>query len=223
MKMQGTTKAIVLAVMLNISFYSYIRIHYGANDWILIGTAIILGLLGCFFGRQYDKVKTSAEKDTLTDVYNRRYVKDHFPGWTRLSDRKGKKLIVFIVDVDYFKTINDIYGHVTGDEVLRNIAKVLTLMVRTSDLVVRWGGDEFLVIMPCSCSNLSEAEHIQQQFTMELDQRLGELPLQVSASVGYGVYPDESSNLSELLVIADKWLYKQKNRKQGPISKNNLD
>jgi diguanylate cyclase (GGDEF)-like protein len=210
--MLGTTIAIVLAVLLNISLYSYIRIHYGANDWILTGSAIILGLLGCFFGRRYDKVKTSAEKDTLTDVYNRRYVQDHFPRWTRLSDRRGQKLIVFIIDVDFFKTINDIHGHVMGDEVLQVIAKVLTLMVKTHDLVVRWGGDEFLVIMPCSCSTLSEAERIEQQFMKELHQRLGELPVQVSASVGYAVYPDESSNLSELLVIADKWLYKQKAR-----------
>lgn len=157
-------------------------------------------------------MKASAEIDTLTDVYNRRYVKDHFSEWTNLSDRRRQKLSLFIVDVDHFKTINDIHGHVMGDEVLRSIAQVLTLMVRTSDLVVRWGGDEFVVFMPCSCSTLSEAERIQQKFTMELNQMLGELPVQVSASVGYAVYPDESRDLSELLIIADKWLYKQKDK-----------
>jgi diguanylate cyclase (GGDEF)-like protein len=219
MKNTGTTTAIVLAMLLNIALYSYIRVHYGANDWILLGSAIVLGLLGCFFGRRYDKVKDSAGIDTLTEVYNRKYVKDHFSEWMQLSDRKGQKLSVFIVDVDHFKTINDIHGHVMGDKVLLDIAKVLTLTVRMSDLVVRWGGDEFLVIMPCSCSNLSEAERIQQQFTKELHQMLGGLPVQVSASVGYAVYPDEGSNLSELLIIADKWLYKQKTSKKGPLSK----
>lgn len=215
MRMTGTTIAIVLAVLLNSALYSYIRIHYGAVDWILTGSTIVIGLIGCLFGIRYDKVKASAEVDVLTNAYNRRYVVNHFSELKQLSDRKGKKLSVFIVDVDHFKKINDVHGHVMGDEVLREIAKVLKRMVRTYDLVVRWGGDEFLVFMPSSCSSLSEAARIQQQFTEELNHMLGGLPVQVSASVGCAVYPDEGSDLNELLNVADKWLYKQKSNKRA--------
>lgn len=92
MKITGTTIAIILAALLNIALYSYIRVHYGVNDWILIGAAIGLGLLGCFFGRQYDKVKASAEIDTLTDVYNRRYVRIIFLNGRICRIEEGRSL-----------------------------------------------------------------------------------------------------------------------------------
>lgn len=94
---------------------------------------------------QYDKAKYFSEKDTLTGVYNRRFVEAIFPKLLAQVERKNEQLSLSIVDCNDFKPINDTYGHKIGDEVLITLSSLLAGEIRKSDIVARWGGDEFLI------------------------------------------------------------------------------
>ncbi|HBT26115.1 MAG TPA: GGDEF domain-containing protein, partial [Pseudothermotoga sp.] len=113
-------------------------------------------------------------------------------------------------DVDRFKTINDKYGHIVGDKVLREIGQTLTKCVRKMDLVVRYGGDEFLIML--SDTDKSKAKRIANRLAKRVSEIIiPELDEQITISFGISVY-DGSKSLEDVLKIADRTMYKQKRR-----------
>ena len=88
----------------------------------------------------------SARRDGLTGVYNRAYLDEHLASELAFAVRHGTALSLLLIDVDHFKQVNDTFGHLAGDEVLRNVAARLNASVRTEDLVARYGGEEFVVL-----------------------------------------------------------------------------
>lgn len=86
--------------------------------------------------------------DELTQLYNRRAFNDYLEKFTIQSEKLNEPLSILMLDIDYFKKINDKYGHNTGDELLRNLAKILLSNTRSDDIVSRWGGEEFIILMP---------------------------------------------------------------------------
>jgi diguanylate cyclase (GGDEF)-like protein len=97
---------------------------------------------------QYTMLETESATDPLTGLYNRRHMKEALLREMARSDRSENPFCIALLDIDHFKTINDIYGHITGDEVLRELAGVLRNSVRLSDKVFRFGGEEFMLILP---------------------------------------------------------------------------
>jgi diguanylate cyclase (GGDEF)-like protein len=169
--------------------------------------AVLYLLLCWWLGRQYDQLTYSAYKDPLTGMYNRRLVRRLFPKLQHLTDRRGGKLALFLIDVDNFKLINDTYGHLTGDQVLVHVGRKLQESVRSSDYVIRWGGDEFLVIVPFT--NDSVMREIQERLVQNVTSNPPE-SAPVAISAGYAVYPDEGSQFTELLSVADHKMYTSK-------------
>lgn len=94
-----------------------------------------------------DELYKQSHIDSLTGLYNRRYFLDYLTQLTRLSQRQASQACIAIVDIDHFKAVNDTYGHDMGDEVLVQISQVLHANIRDSDLVVRWGGEEFVILL----------------------------------------------------------------------------
>jgi len=116
-----------------------------------------------------------------------------------------------MVDVDYFKEVNDTYGHDMGDKVLKEVAKILTKTVRESDLVIRFGGEEFLVLLMDVQSGKSEdvAEKIRRAVESHTIESFG-VVLRKTVSIGVSEFPEDSEKIWQCLKYADVALYKAK-------------
>ncbi|MCM3570121.1 GGDEF domain-containing protein [Neobacillus mesonae] len=208
MKMTGRIITFALVLCIN-TFYILFYYHRdGFVSWLeIIGLPIMVSL-AWFFGKQYDRAKYFSEKDTLTEVYNRRIIEPFFQKITAISDRNKQKVAILLVDVDNFKTINDQLGHQKGDELLKFLAKTLQESVRKSDIVARWGGDEFILF----CSNIKNSENLEE-IIGRIHSRLKNNPVpgnELNISIGTSIYPNEGTNLDALLRMADKKMYNMK-------------
>jgi len=152
------------------------------------------------------------EKDTtyiddLTGIYNRRYLQEkQQKEIKRLIDNKTPFSLVW-VDIDHFKIVNDTYGHLKGDEALKEFARFLKDSLRASDTVVRYGGDEFVCVMPYTTRKDTEWVHwrILKQCR---ERKFGVASITISA--GIAAYPDDGGDYEKLLKIADESLYEAK-------------
>ena len=161
-----------------------------------------------------------ARTDTLTGLLNRHSLSDEFD---KMTASKAKTVFAVLVDIDYFKTINDSFGHGTGDEVLIAIATCLQRAFRDTDRVFRIGGEEFLILLTdVDLQALyGRIAHLRHQTKLAGELLLPEdLPLQFSA--GVATWPTDAETLSTLLDSADKRLYAAKqagrNRTKGPLA-----
>lgn len=187
-------------------FYYYFR--DGKIEAFDLYSSPIIFTLGFWTGYQFDKARYLSERDILTGLYNRRFVIHSFKQLTSLVDRTNSQLFVLLIDCDNFKHINDYYGHHKGDQVLKKISATLIGTTRKSDIVARWGGDEFLII-----GHYKDAAGLQTMLK-RIDYNLSilsdEFKIPIMVSIGSAVYPNESKELDDLIRIADKNMYKQK-------------
>jgi len=153
------------------------------------------------------QVKEMGIRDRLTGLYNRHYFNDVIRRELARSRRHGVAISVLLIDVDRFKQINDVRGHQIGDEVLQFVANFLTACVRESDLVFRWGGDEFLVLL----TQADEASAAQK--AEELSRSLPHIPgaehVQPSLSVGWATHRPKAE-FPRTLAEADARMYERK-------------
>ncbi|WP_460537739.1 diguanylate cyclase [Chitinimonas naiadis] len=156
-------------------------------------------------------MREQAIRDPLTGLYNRRYLDEVFGHELARSERDGRPLALVLIDLDHFKRLNDRYGHLAGDEVLRGVAEMLRQAVRESDLVFRFGGEELLLLMPAADAGdaLQRSEAIRLQMA-EHRFPTGQGPLTVTLSAGMAVWPQHGKCLVSLLDAADKALYAAK-------------
>ncbi|WNR44866.1 GGDEF domain-containing protein [Paenibacillus roseipurpureus] len=162
-------------------------------------------------------MKFLSEKDHLTTLYNRRFIQDAFPKLIASVDRKQAKLVLYFIDVDDFKLINDSCGHKIGDQVLQRIANILLLYGQKKDVAARWAGDEFLLLSTPSSAYTEEMliAHMQRELAIASQ----EFQIDLSVSIGTAMYPDEAQTLEDLLHVADQDMYALKmGRKCQPVS-----
>ena len=148
MKYTGRIIVVVVALVFTLAIRGYGVLYYNYPTYQF--PFISLGVLLVFWwlGKQYDMVKFLSEIDPLTNIYNRRYLFHTFPKLSVLIDRKAEKLILFFIDINHFKMINDHYGHETGDEVLKKLSNILVKTTSKKDIVARLAGDEFIILTP---------------------------------------------------------------------------
>lgn len=161
-----------------------------------------------------------AVTDGLTGLYNRRYMEIHLARLVHDAARTGRDLSVLMADIDYFKAINDTYGHDAGDSVLKAVAERLRRNTRESDLICRMGGEEFLLILPNT--PLSGAYHtgerIRSQIASEPFRTNQGVRIRVTASVGIATLAGESDTPESILKRADNALYAAKRRGRNRIA-----
>lgn len=169
-----------------------------------------------------DALKTNLEqsvnlsvKDSLTGLYNRRYFDTHAANMLSKAEAEGKNIAAIVVDIDLFKSVNDTYGHQVGDVVIAGVGKIIQNSVRVSDLVVRYGGEEFVVIVSdvVSPDEVTIAERIRagvERHTFNIDDKGNKFDLKKTASLGVAI-SQPGITLERLVGLADAELYKAKN------------
>jgi len=163
------------------------------------------------FQALHETLREQATRDSLTGLYNRRYFNETIERELARAQRDTYPVSVMIMDIDLFKQINDSYGHAFGDEILMILSTLINKHIRAGDVAYRYGGDEFVVLMPGA--NVETAKHraemLCQAFsTAPIHERKKDLSN--TMSVGIASYPEHGSNGDEILRCADLALYQAK-------------
>ncbi len=166
--------------------------------------------------RLRDNVQASIElaiTDGLTGLFNRRYMEIHLGTLVEQSAARGKPITVLVLDIDYFKAINDGYGHDAGDDVLREFSLRIRKAIRNIDLACRYGGEEFVIVMPETDMAVATmvAERLRRRIATEpFAIQQGGRHLEVTISIGIAALSGASDNASTILKRADQALYRAK-------------
>ncbi len=189
-----------------------IKLEHG--DRIQLGTGVILKLvhLDPSDERFQHEMFERTVRDGMTGLYNRAYFLNQVGGLAARHEAQGIGLAILMMDVDHFKRINDCYGHLAGDCVLRQVALVIRESTRSEDLVARYGGEEFVVALPVSAPDLAteRAERIRSSLEARMI-RAGRDEIQVTISVGLAFGPHgRPRNELALIEAADQALYQAK-------------
>lgn len=192
----------------------YREATFHAAELGIVTEATLLALAVAYHVRQHDHARRLAEAlahaDPLTGLLNRRAFLDQAEERWNRTRRHQRPLALIILDLDHFKTINDTHGHATGDAALRAAAGLIQGVCRRSDLAARWGGEEFILLLPET--TLAEAKTLAERLRKEFASRpLGHTtdPVWLRASFGVAVR-DAHYTLEELINEADTWLYRAK-------------
>jgi diguanylate cyclase (GGDEF)-like protein len=159
----------------------------------------------------FEIAEREANTDQLTGLPNRRALEAQFGRALDRADRFGETLAVVVCDVDHFKRVNDSYGHEAGDDVLREVARTLQRGVRAVDLCVRFGGEEFMLLLPHTgpAGAVELAERLRRGVEARPVRASGR-ELHVTASFGIAVYPATVTTRDDLFAAADRALYQAK-------------
>ena len=184
------------------------------GDKIMVGSSTILKFtyhdyLDEVFQRQ---MYESALRDGLTKVFNKKYFTDYLEKEFAFAARHGGPLALIFLDIDYFKKINDTHGHPAGDFVLAELSQMMSTLLRTEDVLARFGGEEFTIL--CRGSDLSGAKIVAERVRKAVEERkfsFGGKDIPVTVSLGVVAIPE--SGITEhnvFLAAADKALYEAK-------------
>ena len=151
-------------------------------------------------------------KDPLSGLYNRRYMEDALDREIHRAERQNYPLSVMMLDIDHFKAFNDLYGHEAGDIALSELGTYIKDHIRTSDIACRYGGEEFLIILPNTTAEIAQqrAEELCNGIRQMPIYQHGKLINYITVSIGVTTYPISGGDKDSLLTEADKALYQAK-------------
>jgi len=170
-------------------------------------------------GRLQVALQELAVRDSLTGLYNRRYLDETLEREVSRARREGNPLSLVMLDIDYFKRVNDTYGHQVGDEALRMLATTLLADIRAEDVACRYGGEEFLILLPNMPLETAVQRAEAWRLAIEsLSVGLGNFHLTFTISLGVSAYPEHGKTPDDLTRCADQALYRAKNEGRNQVS-----
>lgn len=206
MKYNGRITLLLLSLLTSCVFLIFGKNY---NLYLLIFSVMNAGI-AWLFGSLYDRYKFLSFNDYLTKVYNRRYGYKVIPKLISLASLRNEPLAILNIDINNFKWMNDNYGHEYGDQILQEFSNIVLHSIRKNDLLFRWGGDEFLVVL----------QNADQQAADKLSKRLNETvnsglkksmkEIDVNLSIGYSIFPDDGQTFDKLVSVADNNMYEVK-------------
>jgi diguanylate cyclase (GGDEF)-like protein len=165
----------------------------------------------------FEQAQQLAYRDGLTGIYNRRYFEMQIASEIERASRYDGRLAIIMIDIDNFKRLNDEFGHLLGDEVLRQVSTVFGQQLRKVDVVCRYGGEEFAILVPqTSGSNALEvAEKLRRVVAAY---RFPGVPVKVTISAGVAEFPSNGNTRDDLVAAADAALYASKEGGRNRVS-----
>lgn len=181
---------------------------FSHDDLNLLSTLANQTSIAVTNAKLYEKTHNMATTDGLTGLYTHRYFQEKLEEEVQKAQRYQTHMAMLMVDTDHFKQYNDTYGHPDGDMLLKEICKLLKSYVRDTDIVCRYGGDEFTLILVEADKKtaINTAERIRQAIQLRLNQR----DVKITASIGVASYPEDATNKTALMAQADASVYKAK-------------
>jgi diguanylate cyclase (GGDEF)-like protein/PAS domain S-box-containing protein len=158
------------------------------------------------------QLKEQAIRDPLSTLHNRRFLLERIDDDFEMTRRNGQSLSIVMIDIDHFKNINDTHGHLAGDTVITELAKLLRKGIRRTDLICRYGGDEFLIVLfDCDAARaLKVIENIRKMlYSSSIAYK--DTRIKVSLSAGISTYPSDGNTFKKVSARADGALYFSKN------------
>ena len=167
----------------------------------------------------WEKLADQSIRDPLTRLFNRRYMEETMQREIVRAARKQTKISIIMADIDHFKKFNDMHGHKAGDELLVKLADLLKSKIRGSDIACRYGGEEFILILPESAAEetYKRAEYLREEVKNMKVYFLDQLLPSITLSMGITTYPDHGIELNELIRVADIALYKAKEQGRDKV------
>lgn len=201
----------VAGLVYSVVLATYLR-YFNVSESVVVGEGRALGTMFrvLTYRQRYEELQKIAVRDPLTNVYNRGFFDEAIEKYVAMSKRSGRPICMMMLDVDYFKRVNDTYGHAEGDKVLQLIAGSIQSTLRVSDYVCRYGGEEFAVLLPQT--DLDQAVKLAERVVAELPVALstgwrGAGVMEVTVTIGVAEYPREAADGAELMRVADRRLY----------------
>lgn len=167
----------------------------------------------------YQKMADLAVTDDLTKLFNFRYLDQTLDIEIRRGQRYGANVSLIFMDMDYFKQVNDRYGHLMGSRVLIEVAQILIQNLRDVDIIARYGGDEFVVVLPETTLDVTYriAQRLRQALCDHIFLEAEGHPIKLTASYGISSYPNHARNKKDLIRLADQAMYRAKNSGRDQI------
>lgn len=201
----------VAALIYSVVFATYLR-YFSVSESVLVGDGRGIGEIFrvLTYRQRYEELQKMAVRDALTDVYNRGFFDEALDKYVAMATHSERPLCLMMIDVDFFKRVNDTYGHAEGDIVLKLIAAAVVAHLRVSDYVCRYGGEEFAVILPQT--ELSQATVLAQRIVTEMPRALetgwrGAGAMPITVTIGVAAFPAEAAAGADLVRVADRRLY----------------
>jgi diguanylate cyclase (GGDEF)-like protein len=204
--------------------YSPFAFH--AAGWGMVAEGVLLALALAYRMRQDQNARMYAEQlariDPLTGLLNRRAFLEHAGAVWSTARRSQRPLAAVMVDIDFFKTINDSHGHSMGDQVLQSFSRLLAEVCRDGDIVGRWGGEEFVIVLPETSAE--QATQLAERLRAKIAElKMGALRNPFSLSASFGIAERNGhETLNELIHEADEWLYRAKQNGRNRVSASTL-
>lgn len=196
---------------------------YGEENIRLLETIARIAADAIGKSLQHDEAKTHALTDPMTGLPNARSLKIEFEKEVGRAGRNGTSFQLLMLDLDRFKAVNDSFGHKVGDEMLREISKVIRLQLRDYDFLARYGGDEFVALIP----DTNAADVVD--LCVRIEKAVGTFALHfddgtfasVGVSLGASGYPENGDTFDQMIVAADKAMYDRKTIRKRPLAVSN--
>lgn len=183
------------------------------NTYLWVGAMVLLTASGFFLGGVLKKLKLDSSTDHLTQLWNRRYLQKKLDHEIVNSGKDNGSLWVVMLDIDNFKEINDTQGHSRGDRTLIEMTQILLTSVRSTDIIARWGGDEFVIVLPKT--NQENATRILEYIRSKVELAS---PSHFTVSIGCAEVTS-GMNAKQIFAVADKALYQAKKDKNTIVIK----
>jgi diguanylate cyclase (GGDEF)-like protein len=194
-----------------ISAQTYQTYDYTPEDQQILEMLAAYSAIAINNARLFAEVRRLAITDSLTGVFNRRYFFTSIQNEFRRSERYGHPLSMMMLDLDHFKAINDTYGHDIGDEIIKEVSQFCQDNIRKLDILARYGGDEFVILLPET--NLNHATELAERLRGMIESQsiqIGEMLFQMTISIGVTGIRDESVKMEDFLKNVDQALYAAK-------------